>query len=371
MTISLSLDVSHRRPHIRDVLMKFKVTVVPERVVPTNDMHYMILVDVSGSMEGTKLEMARRGLEGLLSKIPEGNRVTLMTFSDKVNIVSDFQSPKNVDLKLSAGGGTELYKALQEAYSRFAIRRKPGYLVLLTDGRPTDVHEPEAYSQLEVPSYLTLFAFGVGEDYNEAVLKASVDSCGGKLYHMEDPETVARELPKAAVTYVAAKDLSLDFRWPREVKPLNYRGPPIRLGGVQEAVKIYGQTVIPGGSRDQLKVVATYKDPVDDSVRVEEEVLGIEEGDFLSGINRDLIKEYAYYELLDKYGGQIMEGKIEQATKTLECMDQIAQDTGRVELMSATRRLRGALESTRRLEGTQRTSRLSKEVASEVTRAMR
>ncbi|WP_126449709.1 VWA domain-containing protein [Sulfodiicoccus acidiphilus] len=372
LSISLSLETSHRHPYTQDVAMKFRLNVVPEKVVPTNDMHYMVLLDVSGSMEGVKLETAKKGVESLLAKIPEGNRATILTFSDDVRTVANFEEPRNVNLEFKAGGGTQLYAALRTAYAKFRERGKPGYMILLTDGKPTDVHESEAYSKIEVPSSLTVYAFGVGEDYNESILKSVVDSCGGKLYHLEDPETISQELPKATVTYVAAKDLTVEFRWPREVKILNYQGPPVRISAVQEVVKIYGETVLPANaSGESLKAVVSYRDPTDGSVRIEEESVRLDDGDFLSGLNKDLMREYRYYELLKKYGDEVMTGELDQATKTLDMMKKVAEETRRVELVEATRRLTRSFESTRRLESTKRTSRLSKEVASEVTKALR
>nr|MCG2909378.1 VWA domain-containing protein [Stygiolobus sp.] len=49
----------------------------------------------------------------------------------------------------------------------------------------------------------------------------------------------------------------------------------------------------------------------------------------------------------------------------------LAQQTRKIELMETTRRLQQSLETTRRVGNIEQTKRLSKEVASEVTKKLR
>lgn len=92
---------------------------------------------------------------------------------------------------------------------------------------------------------------------------------------------------------------------------------------------------------------------------------------FMSSINSDLINEYRYYELLEKYAKQVQAEQLVEATKTLNQMQQIAEQTRRIDFIETTRRLSQSLETTKRIGTIEQTKRLSKEVTSEVTRKLR
>ncbi|MEM0173376.1 MAG: VWA domain-containing protein, partial [Sulfolobaceae archaeon] len=92
---------------------------------------------------------------------------------------------------------------------------------------------------------------------------------------------------------------------------------------------------------------------------------------FLSNINKDLIYEYNYYELLIKYAEQVQLQNLVEATKTLKKLEEISEFTRRIDLIETTRRMQSIIETTRRIGLPEQTRRISKEVISEVTRRLR
>lgn len=106
------------------------------------------VVDVSGSMQGPKLEQAKKGLIQALDGLAKNTSVGLITFNDRVNIVvpvapiaaNKFRIAQEVG-KLQARGNTALFDALEMAITTTDLA--PGDadtirgVVLLTDGQAT------------------------------------------------------------------------------------------------------------------------------------------------------------------------------------------------------------------------------------------
>ncbi|ADY25867.1 von Willebrand factor type A [Deinococcus proteolyticus MRP] len=120
----------------------------------------IFVLDVSGSMEGKRLEALKAALGNLsgadtslgwrFAAFADRERVTLIPFSGDVEAVRSFQvnkASRAADLQaiaaaggaLQAGGGTNIYGALSEAYRQAAAAPAGSYtsVVLMTDGEGT------------------------------------------------------------------------------------------------------------------------------------------------------------------------------------------------------------------------------------------
>ncbi|MFP3205133.1 MAG: VWA domain-containing protein [Metallosphaera yellowstonensis] len=380
MTLSMKIETSHRYSFGNEVKMVFKVLLVPEKITTATGFHYIVLLDTSGSMEGLKLENAKKGAVELLKRIPPGNKVSFVTFSTRVNIVRQFVDP--VDLtqeieNLSAGGQTAFFTALLTAFNLHNKHGLPSYVILLTDGNPTDDTNPETYKRLQIPGNLQVVSFGIGEDYNESILKALSDKSSGVFYHVNDAMEIPEKLPKAAKTKIAAKNVSVDIVSESNVRLLNYAGPPVKINAVEGVIKILGETLIPPNFRGNFMTVkVNYEEPIDGRPQALMNVVAVnpapDQSTFISGVNKDVLLEYEYFNNLQKISSEVEAGNLVEATRTLKRMEEIAGQTRRIELMETTRRLSDSLETTKRAGGTtEQTRKLSKEVSSEVTRKLR
>ena len=101
----------------------------------------LLVIDVSGSMAGTKLQMAQQSAIASAAALSPEDRVSVWAFNDDAREVAPFQDA--VDMKrlyrrieaLEAGGGTNYFWALTNGYRKILAERCGiRHVILLTDG---------------------------------------------------------------------------------------------------------------------------------------------------------------------------------------------------------------------------------------------
>ncbi len=376
MTISVRTELSHTYSYDSQVDAIFKITLVAETRAEARGFNHMIVIDTSSSMAGQKIELAKKGAQEYAKRIPQGNKVSVITFSDTVHPFPETDLA-HVLPTIKASGMTALYSALT---STFEIARKSGgsgWILLLTDGEPTDVTRPEPYSQLKIPTGFRMIEFGIGEDYKESILKALADASGGMLYHITDAEKLPNLMQENAVNQVAARNITVDFGATPNVRILNYKGPPVVINALETIVRIWGQVKMSAGFKGQLlNLHVSYNETADGSKKTISSPVNIRvaknEEEFKEGIRNSLISEFSYYQGLEEYYKHLAAGELKEATRTMSQLSANAEQTRRADLIESTRRLSEKHEETVRLGGsTESTNRLLKEAASETTKRTR
>jgi Mg-chelatase subunit ChlD len=159
----------------------------------------VLVLDVSGSMEGEKLAMAVAGaLELVRSAAPE-DYLGVVLFSSGPRVLfpprpMTEQGKKEAEsllLSLRAGGGTVLGGAFREALRLLEgvpVERKA--ILVLTDGLIADPKEP--LLSLAEASGVEVSALALGPDADAAFLEALAQRGGGRFYRA----ATAQELPR-------------------------------------------------------------------------------------------------------------------------------------------------------------------------------
>ena len=377
MTISVRTELSHRYSYDSRLDAVFKVTLVAEKRTQAKGFHHIIVIDTSKSMAGEKIELAKKGAQEYAKNIPEGNKLSVILFSSTVQTFPEARMGEVLP-QIKATGTTVLYTALQSAFEIAQKSKLPGWIVLLTDGEPTDVTQPEQYSKLKTPSGFQMIEFGIGSDYNHSILKALADGSGGTLHNITDAQkiTLPDVMQKSAVNEVAARSVIVDFGT-QNVTVLNYKGPPVTINAVETTVKVWGKVPVPAGFKGRLlNVQVSYNDTVDSSKKTINSPVEVKPADndeeFESGIDNNLVSEFQYYQGLEEYYNHLAKGELKEATRTMNQLSSSAEQTRRTDLIEATKRLYEKQEETLRLGGTSEgTNKLLKEVASETTKRTR
>jgi Ca-activated chloride channel family protein len=188
-----------------------------------------VVVDVSGSMSGDKLEQARAALHQLLNSLRTGDgrtadRFRLIRFSSAVHAQApDFTVATAASLRearawvddLRADGGTNIAGALAEALRLESPEGRLPLVVFMTDGLPSvGEQNPEriAVQAERERGDARLFAFGIGYDVNTYLLDRLSAAGRGTTEYVEPDESVESAVGAlvARIQHPVLTDLALD-----------------------------------------------------------------------------------------------------------------------------------------------------------------
>ena len=154
-----------------------------------------LVVDVSGSMAGTKLEQAKAALHQALGSLRRQDRFRLLAFSSRVTQFRDGFSAVTREAvtdaqafveQLGATGGTNIAEALETALPRHVADGRMGILLFLTDGLPSvGEQSPEklAADAAARRGATRIFSIGIGHDVNTYLLdRLAVEGRGRSEY---------------------------------------------------------------------------------------------------------------------------------------------------------------------------------------------
>lgn len=238
-----------------------------------------LVLDVSGSMSGRKMEQARAAGRQLLNTLRPADRFRLIDFSSDVHTFrDDFVSASPENLReaaryldaLEAVGATNIEGALREALRPVPARGRLPLVLFVTDGEPTvGERSPDrlaAMASVDRPYAgapgARIFTFGLGSDVNVGLLEQlAMDGRGTSQFvrpdesvermvaivasrlvdpvltdvrvHVEGDATLARALPSQPADIFADRDLVLLARYTghgsaRVIVEGNRRGTPVR-----------------------------------------------------------------------------------------------------------------------------------------------
>jgi len=159
-----------------------------------------LVVDVSGSMAGKKMDDAKAALVSFIDQM-QGDRdeVALVPFSSGVGDVEPLGLPDRSSLVnrirgLKAGGGTELYEAVAFAYDelqREGDADRINVIVAMTDGRSGgEISTVESRIREEVLPVL-IFTVGYGSDADFDVLRRIARLGNGQVFS-SDPKNIEK-----------------------------------------------------------------------------------------------------------------------------------------------------------------------------------
>jgi Ca-activated chloride channel family protein len=188
------------------------------------DKDVMVVLDISGSMEGEKMEQARDALHYVLDHLNQGDRFNILAFSTGVRAFAERPEPLSalpaardfVD-DLRPEGSTDINRALLEAIDS-ADRQRPTIIIFLTDGLPTSgvVDTPLILDNIDqaAGSNVRLFPFGVGDDVDTVLLDTLAQEQRGTSAYVRPGERVDEQVSafyaKVSTPVLADLELAVD-----------------------------------------------------------------------------------------------------------------------------------------------------------------
>ena len=197
---------------------KYKKETLNENEI-INPALFIFLVDQSGSMSGTRIEIASKALKLFIQSLPAGSYYQIIGFG------SDFkkydETPKeynknninksiNIIEKLSADlGGTNVAPPLRDIYNSDKIYDNinlPKNIILLTDGEAWDKKEGLELIENNSSKY-TVYSIGIGNDFDEDLIKNAGILGKGNYNFCKNLDNlnsiIASEIYKATSPYIS------------------------------------------------------------------------------------------------------------------------------------------------------------------------
>lgn len=168
----------------------------------------VVVLDVSGSMQGDKIEQARSAVDYVVQQLNPGDHFNLITFStgarlwkNQLQPVSDasIEDAQDWVARIRASGSTDINRALLEAMAQLEAGddERPAYLLFLTDGLPTqgetdtgDIVDNALDAADDLDRTLRLFTFGVGYDVNTDLLDTLSSELGGRSTYVKPDQAI-------------------------------------------------------------------------------------------------------------------------------------------------------------------------------------
>ncbi len=185
----------------------------------------LFVIDVSGSMNGKKIEQAKAALKYCINSLDENDRFNIITFSTEAKSFKNMlvKPGSNADDALrfveniEAKGGTNINDALTKAMAMEFDENRASSIVFLTDGLPT-VGEIDINSILKNVTDnnrngIKIFTFGVGYDVNTVLLDKIASNSRAVSDYVEPNEQIEQKVSAFydKVSHPVLTDLALNF----------------------------------------------------------------------------------------------------------------------------------------------------------------
>ncbi|UCF99236.1 MAG: VWA domain-containing protein [Spirochaetaceae bacterium] len=159
------------------------------------DLGILILLDISASMMGEKLSLAKVSTLELLKNLKDTDRISILAFWDSFRFLHGFEEKRTLSSEvelapLIAQGGTDVYKALEAGLSNLlSLDMEDRHVILISDG---NTKEADFASQIEraYSRGITISTLAVGDDVNTALLSRIAQETDGRYYRVLSLEEI-------------------------------------------------------------------------------------------------------------------------------------------------------------------------------------
>ncbi len=241
--IRLSADLAHPRiiagkkmtTYLKVGLTGFDLEAATKRA-PVN---VAIVIDKSGSMQGDKIKHAKEAAKQALDRLGPGDTVSVIAFSDKVEVVapasslSEREAVKSAIDRITANGSTGLFAGVSKGSEELRKNKQQNQvsrIILLSDGianvGPSSPQDLGRLGTALSKEGITVTTLGLGLGYNEDLMTELALRSDGNHAFIKDSEELAvifqREF--GDILSVVAQRINVRIRCGDGIRPVRVLG---------------------------------------------------------------------------------------------------------------------------------------------------
>jgi uncharacterized membrane protein/uncharacterized protein YegL len=217
-----------------------------EQEVPS--LGLVLVIDRSGSMSGSKMEMAKDAAKAAVELLSPRDYVGVVAFDHEaywvtdMGLATDRSAVQQRISSIEAGGGTNIAPAMEMGFSKIsATPAKLKHMILLTDGVSIPGPFYEITTQM-AQEHITVSTVGVGGDADQKLLEQIAGWGNGRFYFTDNPQSIpqifARETMTASKSAIQeAPFLPVPTRPADFLSGVNFDTAPFLLGYVTTKIK--------------------------------------------------------------------------------------------------------------------------------------
>lgn len=250
-----------------------------QAIAPRIPTDVVVVLDRSGSMNGSKLAHAKQALHELVRELQAEDRLSLITFaSDRWTLLQNHPATARVRANIhqtidgiQAGGGTNLGAGLQQGLALAETSRHAGRaarVIVLSDGESNEgmshqriIHEARRAPRQE----FVVTAVGLGMEFNEFLMQRLADAGTGNYHYIRNSsdlgEVFVHEFTSARTQ--VASGLHLRVPLPQGVQLVGAAGYPIHHSDGAAGIDLGAL-----GAGQQRSFWLTYRLATDDRAQV-------------------------------------------------------------------------------------------------------
>ncbi len=257
MTFTVRTDRSLiRATHTSSRFLRVEMTAPPapaDHIRPAASLAFVL--DRSGSMHGAKIELAKRAVREAIARLAPADRFAVVSYDDQIDVLvestaatPDARRAAIVAIgRLEARGSTDLGEGWLRGCEQVAGHLAAdgvNRVLLLTDGLAnrgmTDTDELAGHAAQLRRRGVATTTFGVGNDFDEALLRAMADAGGGHFRFIADERQIVDHISGEVgeLLEVTARDVVIGVTGPEGIRVETLSPYPLDTRGERTAVRL-------------------------------------------------------------------------------------------------------------------------------------
>lgn len=212
--------------NVPNALAYLLIKVIPDPAVNFGSLpvNLGLVIDVSRSMRGKKIECARDAAKLVVNSLRPDDWVSVITFSDEATVIvpTTRANEKNLILstldKIHIISGTRMYHGMEASareMHKAKLANSISRMIILTDGMTEGEEQCRMIAGQEAENNIAISTFGIGDKYNEELLMEIANKTLGTFYHLRAPEQIIEQFQKevgfASASVISDVTLSLNL----------------------------------------------------------------------------------------------------------------------------------------------------------------